>query len=81
MFFDDDYNRIKEFLNLPYKNKVCFVPFPMQGKGIASIEYKKECVDLPFFNIVSKGASGGALYYDVFELLLNNEVVQIANVR
>lgn len=80
MFFDENIDRVKDFLSLPYENKICFVPFPMQGKGIVSIEYKKECADLPFFNIVNKGASGGALYYDVFELLLNHDVVPIANV-
>lgn len=81
MFFDENYDRAREFLNLPYENKICFVPFLLHEKGVVSIEYKKECPDLPFFNTVNKAASGGALYYDVFELLLNQNVVPIANIK
>lgn len=77
-FFDTDIKRVDEFLSLPYEKKICFVPFPMKEKNVISLDYTKSDNNM-FWRTVMKTAK--SVCYDVFELLLNNEVVLLSDYK
>lgn len=79
-FYDENEDRVKEFLSLPYENKICFVPFSMKHKNVIPIEYKEMCPEMPFWRIVMSTAGYG-VGIDVLELLLNHEIITLSKYR
>ena len=77
MFYDERPEYIKEFCEMPYKNKICFAPRneELEHSCILTIDYKKEQKDEPLYNIVNRCGKGEIVYYDIFELLLNGRAV------
>lgn len=69
MMFTQDPNTAEKFQNLPYENKVCFVPFAMQGNGIVHIIYNNS-QNCQFFEIVNGIVTGQYLYFDLLDMLL-----------
>lgn len=78
-FYDTDIKRVDDFLSLPYEKKICFVPFSMNNKNVISLDYKHYDNNNPFWKTVM-GTTNGCCY-DVFELLLNNEVVLLSEFK
>lgn len=78
MIFDETPEIIDEFLKLPYKNKICFVPFESPIANVCSLCYTG-LSDVPFWKMVSEGANG--FIYDVFELLLNNKILKFTELQ
>ncbi|MCW3795119.1 DUF1919 domain-containing protein [Paenibacillus sp. LS1] len=60
------------FVELPYRNKVCFVPFETSKESLLSIHYKNsnELKEFPFWSIVNGLATGNYKFYDILDLLL-----------
>lgn len=56
------------FSQLPYKKKICFVPFESNLSGICPIPYIEK-KDIPFFEIVNGIVSGRYHYYDIMSIL------------
>jgi uncharacterized protein (DUF1919 family) len=81
MFFDDEADRINEFLKLPYKNKICFASYPSDEKEVISIDCKKIRSDASLYHTMTQIAMGAVLYYDVFDLILNNKATLIAKIK
>lgn len=79
-FYDDSKERVEDFLSLPYENRICFVPFPMEHKDVVAIEVKGACSDKPFWSVVMSTAGAG-ICVDVLELLLNHKIVTLAKYR
>ncbi len=83
MLYDENPHRVEIFMNLPYKRKICFVPYYSDKQGVVSVEYKENNIvgELPFWKIVNGMASGKWHYYDALSLLLDGEVKLIAKFR
>lgn len=62
------------FLKLPYKNKVCFVPFETKKKSLFYINYKNdsEMSKKRFSEIVNGSVVGKYVYYNLLDLLDGN---------
>lgn len=81
MFFDEEEERINDFLSLPYKRKICFTPFNINHDDVVSVDYRKKCPDKPFWQIVNDTATGASILFDIFELILNNKIVPLSNIK
>lgn len=83
MFYDEDMERVMRFCEMPYEKKVCFVPYQFNSSCVLPIEYRinEKMREVPFWEIVNGMANGKWLYYDVFNLLLYNKFVSIAEFR
>ena len=78
----EDYNLAKEFAKLPYKKKVCFVPFETEEESLVYFPFKKdEMKKLGIMDSVIAMASGLLPYYDVFDLLEHGKVTKIVNME
>lgn len=82
MFFDESPELINQFLALPYKKKVCFVPFHAQEPGILSVPYRDQesLRHYPFWEIVNNLALGDFILYDDVELLYDCSFVKTGNI-
>lgn len=78
-FFDEDKKLVDEFLSLPYNNKVCFAPFSMKHKNVISLDYKMYDINNPFWKEVMRSLY--SIRYDIFELLLNYEIVLLSDLK
>ena len=76
MFYDEDPERVKRFLDTPYEKKICFVPYLTNQKNVVSVEYRvnDEMRKKPFWQIITGMASGVWQYYEVLDLLLECHV-------
>lgn len=74
MMQTEEINIAKQFSKLPYKNKICFVPFDLRDESLFYINYKneKEMLDKRFSGIVNGIAKGEYIYYDLLNLLRGN---------
>lgn len=75
MMYTKDEEIAREFSKLPYKKKICFVPFQMEGEGIFSISmqnYKE-----PFFQVVNSSMCMKYAFYDILELLDSGKIVSL----
>lgn len=68
MMYTEDESVALHFSQLPYEQKVCFVPFKSEIQGICSIPYSN-MKDIPFFEIVNGIASGKYHYFDILSIL------------
>lgn len=73
MFYDQDENLVKEFLNLPYDNKLCFTTCNIDNEAVVSVKFDESEVGRQFFTFVN-GTANGTNCLDLFELLLNKKV-------
>ena len=81
MFYEEDEELVNEFLAFPYKRKICFVPYQSSNEELISIDYKQSMPNKPFWKIVNGMVSGLCVYYDVMELILNNNFIHIATTK
>jgi uncharacterized protein (DUF1919 family) len=58
---------LNEFDKLPYKNKICFVPFKSKLQSAFFVDYHND--NQQFWKIVNDMGSGRYRYYDVLDLL------------
>lgn len=74
MMYTTNEEEVNKFIELPYKKKVCFVPFETSEESLINIHYKNndELNNKPFWEIVNGLATGDYKYYDVFDLLLGS---------
>ena len=70
----------ERFSKLPYKKKICFVPFPAENKSLLYVDFvnRKELIQVPFDMIVNGMGNGSYPYYDPVDLLVNGKVTKIA---
>ncbi|MCM3135748.1 hypothetical protein M3629_23505 [Paenibacillus polysaccharolyticus] len=56
------------FVELPYRNKVCFVPFEVSEESLLSIHYKNvdELKEVPFWEVVNGIATGGITSFMIY---------------
>jgi uncharacterized protein (DUF1919 family) len=75
MMYTENPNEASRFVELPYRNKVCFVPFETSEESLLSIHYKNrsELKEIPFWSVVNGLATGNYKYYDIFDLLLGSK--------
>nr|WP_244159391.1 DUF1919 domain-containing protein [Paenibacillus polysaccharolyticus] len=75
MMHTENANIADQFVELPYKNKVCFVPFETSKESLLTIHYKNmdELKEVPFWKVVNGLATGNYKFYDPLELLLGNK--------
>lgn len=73
MFFSEDPGMVERFLRLPYKRKICLVPWESKDPGIISVPYKEKDAlkDLEFWYVANKIALGDLTLYDPIELLFS----------
>ncbi len=71
MMMTEDRNVAKEFCELPYKKKICFVPFKTDEKSLMYIDMKNK-TSKPFWEVVIDMAKGNVQYYNPIDLLLND---------
>lgn len=71
MMYTEDIDIAMQFAELPYENKVCFVPFELKEESLFYVDYcdKNEMCEEPFWKIVNGMANGTYKYYDVLKLL------------
>ena len=83
MFFDEDPRVVEKFLCLPYKRKICFVPYYSEEKGLLSIPYRSQekFKMKPFWEIVNGTSNGSFIYYDVFDLLLHDKITPLLSLK
>lgn len=74
MMYTEEKEVAKKFMDLPYKNKVCFVPFETKEESLFFIDYRNypELENMGFARLVNQIAKGAYQYYDVIELLMGN---------
>jgi len=70
----------EEFLQLPYKKKICFVPFESNEDSLMYVPFfdKPEVENLSFSRITNMMANGAFPYYDVFDLIEYAKFTQVA---
>lgn len=69
MMHTQDRRVAERFSELPYENKVCFVPFEMDKKGIVPIVYNDNH-NVPFFEVVNGIVTGQYSYFNMVDILL-----------
>lgn len=79
MMYTKDYQEANRFSKLPYKKKVCFVPFETKEKSLAYIDISK-MQGMEFWQIINDMASGKLSYYDVFTLLEEGNMTLISKI-
>lgn len=82
MFFTEDPERVDRFLSLPYKKKVCFVPWRTDKEGCLPVPYREQekLQRYPFWEIINNLALGDFVLYDDVELLYDCRYVKIGNI-
>lgn len=78
MFFDDNNILIEEFCKLPYENKICFTSYYSKNQRHITINFTKE---KDAWEVINEMAKGKRLYYDIFELILNNRFVPLIKLK
>lgn len=80
MMITEDQEIAKQFSNLPYAKKICFIPFPMKEHSMFYVDFYAKCnrEKFRFSEIVNGMASGAYPYYDTIQLINNCEVVKIS---
>lgn len=80
MMYTENKDIALKFSELPYKKKICFVPFQTDKKSLFYVDFrnKKEASKLPFWNIVNSMVYGAYGCYDVLELLYSGNIVRTA---
>lgn len=83
MLYTESQSIAKEFSKLPFKKKVCFVPFESNDDSITQIEFcdKKEFKDIPFWKIVNGIARLEYPYYDILHLLETGKIKKISKIK
>lgn len=80
MMYTDDEKIAERFSELPYPQKICFVPFEQQNPDICYINYIHRIDSPRGGGIVNNAiAKGRYLYYDVIELLCDGEIKLICS--
>ncbi len=71
MMSTEDIGIATEFSCLPYRRKICFVPFETKLKDVkyVSLVEKPMLKDVPFWRIVMGMANGAYPYYDLYKLI------------
>lgn len=77
MMYTENIECAKEFAKLPYKKKICFVPFETSIDSLVYVELKERTVKTPFYQIVNGMASGVWPYYNVFDLIEKAQITKI----
>jgi len=74
--YTEDEKILREFDELPYGKKVCFVPFK---SDLDSAWYINPAIrkNLEFWNVVNHFAKGEPFYYDPFDMLLYGKKTQL----
>lgn len=80
MFYDDDPQKVNQFMKLDYKDKICFVPYSSDNRELTSLIYKKSAPEIPFGKIINDGPMRG-YQYDLFELLLNKRICKLTEFK
>lgn len=73
MMYTKDYKEATRFIDLPYDNKVCFVPFETNEKDLIYVDYYHNMNDVSFWEVVLGMATGQYISYDVLDLLLGEK--------
>ncbi len=73
MMYTKDYEEATKFIELPYDNKICFVPFETNEKDLMYVDFYRNCDGIPFWEIVLGMATGQYVSYDVLSLLLGDK--------
>lgn len=83
MMYTEERDLANEFIKLPYKRKVCFVPFDSDKKELIYIEFKNRgnLAQEPFWKIVNEMASGVHPYYNVLDLIGEGKFNKLENIR
>lgn len=63
----------KKFLDLPYKRKICFVPFEEPHNEMINMGRESDTKENPLWKSVTDSAKGIRYCYDILELLLKNK--------
>lgn len=81
--FTENAEIAKEFSKLPYKKKICFVPFQTDEPSLIYLEFRdmEGMREIPLWKIVNGMATGAYPYYDPFVLLETGEIKKICNFR
>lgn len=76
VMYTENENVAKEFANLPYQKKICFVPFETQNENLVYIDYRneEECKEIPFWRIMNGLALGSYKYYNLVDLLCDAKI-------
>ena len=79
MFYYENKQLVDEFLQLHYKNKICFTTVDTSmishdENNIVSIPYNEELCDRPFWSFVNGTSSGRNYCIDLFELMSNKRI-------
>lgn len=77
MMYTESPEAAKEFSELEYEQKICFVPFETDIKDTHYVKICKDMADIPFWKIVNGMATGAYCYYDVLHLLCFGEIERI----
>lgn len=70
VMFTNNADVLEAFDEIPYKKKICFVPFQSKVASAYSLNISKKLENKPFFEIVNALAWGNLKEYDVLDLLL-----------
>ena len=75
---EEVYNVIaKEFSELPYKKKVCFVPFKTDEKDLFYMDFKENFPNMFNWTLVNNMAREIIVYYNPIDLLINGEIIKL----
>ena len=71
MMYTESYQIADAFSQLPYKKKICFVPFESKLSGVYTIpdRIRQAYSDVFFWTMLNRMALGRILYYDAVDLL------------
>ena len=78
MMQTEKYELAEEFVKLPYKNKICFVPFECNLPNVVSLKILDD-INLEFWNKVICLSTGEIPLYDPYKLIAENKYVSNIN--
>ena len=67
-----------QFSELPYRKKICFIPFDIKKTSLIYVDIYNNKEKHPFSEIVNGMASGAYSYYDIVQLLYNGDIVRVS---
>ena len=81
MFFDEDPEKLRTFMSLPYERKICFAPYDTGIDGVIRVPYRDydHIKNKEFWEIMNNLAQNKYIYYDDVSLIFDGELVQIGN--
>ena len=81
MLWDEDIERIRKFMSLPYERKICFAPFETGIKGVIPVLYREHenLKDKEFWEIMNNLAQFKYILYDDLSLICDDAYVKIGN--